>query len=157
MNILLINPKTEMSNRAKSLPLGLLSIASYVSAHGHRVRLYDKAVEKVSLDELLRSFAADLVGVSLISYKMLEDAITVSAYFKAKGATVIWGGPTASALPAAVLRMKVWTPFPWGRVKQPGWILQMPMPLIPRRILHGFPGLYCAAKTEAFFLYACAA
>ncbi len=104
MNILLVNPKTEMLNRSVSLPLGLLSIASYLQYHGHRVRLYDRGVEMCSLDEIAAEFHADILGVSLISYKALEDSITVSEYYKKQGVPVVWGGPTASALPAAVFK-----------------------------------------------------
>ncbi|MBQ6021469.1 MAG: B12-binding domain-containing radical SAM protein [Clostridia bacterium] len=103
MRILLVNPKTEMSNRAVSLPLGLLSIASFLSANGHTVRLLDRTVELQPILETARSFMPDIVGVSLISYKMLEDALFVSGFFKKAGLPVIWGGPTASTLPKAVL------------------------------------------------------
>lgn len=102
MNVLLVNPRADMSNRAISLPLGLLSIASYLSANGHRVRLLDRSAENVSLQEVLRSFSPELVGVSMATYKSLEDAIYVSDQCKKKGLPVIWGGPTASALPKAV-------------------------------------------------------
>ncbi len=104
MRVLLVSPKTEKCNRAKSLPLGLLSIASFLAAHGHQVRLYDRAVEKISLSEAVRAFSPGLVGVSLITYKMLEDALAVSEFCKAKGLPVIWGGPTASVLPEAVFK-----------------------------------------------------
>ncbi|MBQ7639235.1 MAG: B12-binding domain-containing radical SAM protein [Clostridia bacterium] len=102
MNVLLVNPHTDMSNRAITLPLGLLSIASYLGAHGHKVRLYDRSVESVSLDEVNASFRADIVGVSLISYKTLDDSVFVSEYYKRLGVPVVWGGPMASALPRAV-------------------------------------------------------
>ena len=52
MNILLVNPRAEGYTRSITLPLGLLSIASYLSAHGHTVRLFDHAVESVSPDAL---------------------------------------------------------------------------------------------------------
>ncbi len=104
MNILLINPKADMSNRALTLPLGLLSIASYLSAHGHRVRLLDRAVELQPIETVAEAFSPEIVGVSLISYKSLEDALFVSEYFKKSGLPVIWGGPTASALPKAVFK-----------------------------------------------------
>ena len=82
MRILLVNPKTEMSNRAVSLPLGLLSIASFLSANGHTVRLLDRTVELQPILETARSFMPDIAGGSLISYKMLEDALFVPGFFK---------------------------------------------------------------------------
>ena len=104
MNILLVNPRTNMSSRAVTLPLGLLSIASFLADHGHHVRLYDRCVEKRSLEETASAFRADILGVSLISYKSFSDALAVSEYYKAKGVPVIWGGPTASVLPEAVFK-----------------------------------------------------
>ncbi len=102
MNILLVNPRTDRYTRSVTLPLGLLSIASFLTFHGHSVRLYDRCVEKVPLEEVERAFSADILGISLISYKSLKDAIDVSERYKAKGIPVIWGGPTASVLPEAV-------------------------------------------------------
>lgn len=104
MRVLLINPKADMSNRAVTLPLGLLSISSYLAANGHQVRLYDRAVELQPLSEVAEAFGPDIVGVSLISYKSIEDAIHVSSFFKRKGLPVVWGGPTASSLPKAVFK-----------------------------------------------------
>lgn len=104
MRVLFISPKTEKCNRAKSLPLGLLSIASFLAAHGHQVRVYDRAVETESVSEVTAAFQPELVGVSLVTYKMLEDALAVSGFCKEKGLPVIWGGPTASVLPEAVFK-----------------------------------------------------
>ncbi len=104
MRVLLVNPRADMSNRAVTLPLGLLSIASYLSANGHQVRLFDRAVEMQSLSDLTKAFQPEIVGVSLISYKSIDDAISVSEYYKQNGLPVIWGGPTASSLPKAVFK-----------------------------------------------------
>ena len=104
MRVLLINPKTEKYTRAITAPLGLLSIASYLEAEGFSVRLYDRTVEKTSLEEVFRSFPAELVGVSLISFLSVYDAEDVSAFLKQRGVPVVWGGPLASELPEAVLK-----------------------------------------------------
>ena len=104
MKVLLINPKTEKYTRAITAPLGLLSIASYLESRGFSVRLYDRTVEKISVEEAYASFRADVVGVSLISYPAVCDAQAVSAFFHEKHIPVIWGGPLASELPEAVLK-----------------------------------------------------
>ena len=104
MNVLLINPKTSGYTRSVTVPLGLLSIASYLSACGSRVRLYDRTVEKENMKTTAEQFHPDIVGVSLISYKSFADALAVSEFFKGKGVPVIWGGPLASELPEAVLK-----------------------------------------------------
>ncbi|MCH5198706.1 MAG: B12-binding domain-containing radical SAM protein [Oscillospiraceae bacterium] len=104
MNILLINPKAEGYTRSVTLPLGLLSIASYLKANGHNVRLYDRCVEEISAENAAGSFKADIVGVSLISYKALEDSLYISEFYKKLNIPVIWGGPLASELPSAVFK-----------------------------------------------------
>ena len=102
--VLLINPKTEKYARAITAPLGLLSIASYLESKGFSVRLYDRTVEKASVESVFADFPADLVGVSLISFLSVYDAEAVSAFFHAKGLPVVWGGPLASELPEAVMK-----------------------------------------------------
>lgn len=104
MRVLLINPKTEGYSRAITAPLGLLSIASYLEAQGYAVRLYDRTVEKCSLEAVFAEFSAELVGVSLISFLSVYDAEDVSAFFYEKGIPVVWGGPLASELSEAVLK-----------------------------------------------------
>ncbi len=104
MNVLFINPKTEGYSRSVTLPLGLLSIASYLQANGFGVRLYDRTVEKKTLAQVLSDFPCELVGVSLVSYRSYHDALNVSETLHAAGKQVVWGGPLASELPEAVLK-----------------------------------------------------
>ena len=104
MNILLINPKTEGYSRSVTVPLGLLSIASYLEANGHAVRLYDRTVEKMTLEQTLADFPAALAGISLVSFRSFYDALGVSEALKKRGLNVVWGGPLASELPEAVLK-----------------------------------------------------
>ena len=101
---MLINPKTEHYTRAITAPLGLLSIASHLEHQGFTVRLYDRTVEKISLEEAFAEFPAELAGVSLVSFLSVYDAEEVSAFLKEKGTPVVWGGPLASELPEAVLK-----------------------------------------------------
>jgi len=103
MNILFINPKTEGYSRSVTLPLGLLSIASYLENEGYKVRIYDRTVDKTKKELVINSFKPDIIGISLISTKSIKDALEISVFSKDFGLPVIWGGPLASELPESVL------------------------------------------------------
>ena len=107
MNVLFINPKTNGYTRSVTAPLGLLSIASYLQAHGFSVRIFDRTVDKKPLKEVLAEFPVTIVGVSLISYYQYRDALALSQQLHAMGAQVVWGGALASVLPQAVLNTGV--------------------------------------------------
>lgn len=92
MNVLLINPKTGYYNRALSNPLGLLSIGSHLKRIGCNVKIVDRCVEKVNLDKLFNEFRPEIVGISVMSSRGLKDSEKLSAFFKAKGVPVAWGG-----------------------------------------------------------------
>lgn len=104
MNILLINPATVGYSRSVTAPLGLLSIASTLQAKGHRVRLYDRTVEKVKAEKVFKEFSPELVGISLVSFKSVYDALELSEYAKKFDLPVVWGGPLASEIPETVLK-----------------------------------------------------
>ncbi len=104
MNILLINPATVGYSRSVTAPLGLLSIASTLQAKGHKVRLYDRTVEKAKTEAVFAEFKPQLVGVSLVSFKSVYDALDVSEYAKKFNLPVVWGGPLASEIPETVLK-----------------------------------------------------
>lgn len=104
MNILLINPATVGYSRSVTTPLGLLSIASTLQSKGHRVRLYDRTVEKIKTEKVFKEFTPDLVGISLVSFKSVYDALELSEYAKKFDLPVVWGGPLASEIPETVLK-----------------------------------------------------
>lgn len=104
MRILLVNPATVGYSRSVTTPLGLLSIASCLQAEGYTVRIYDRTVEKVKTEDVFREFSPDVVGVSLVSFKSVGDAIAVSEYAKKFSLPVVWGGPLASEVYDAVLK-----------------------------------------------------
>ena len=104
MNVLFINPETKNYTRSVTTPLGLLSIASTLQAHGFSVRIYDRTVQKETLKDVLNTFKPQLVGVSLVSFKSFFDAIAVSEQIKRLSLPVVWGGPLASELPEATLK-----------------------------------------------------
>lgn len=106
MNILFINPSTSRYTRSVSVPLGLLSIASYLESKGHNVRIYDRTVSKEKLQSVIDSFKPDVSGISLVSYKSIEDVLGISEELKKQNIPVFIGGPLASVLTELVLDCK---------------------------------------------------
>ncbi len=104
MRILFINPDTAGYTRSVSAPLGLLSIATYLEAHGHTVKIYDRTVSKTGLHEITDEFKPQLCGISLVSYRSIYDTLSIAEKLKEKGLPVVIGGTLASVLPEAVLK-----------------------------------------------------
>lgn len=107
MKVLLINSAALHAKHKAALPLGLLSIAKYLTDNGHIVKLYDRAVETQSLNKYLSSFIPDFVGISALSVKRFPDAMNISRTIKARNIPVVWGGQIPSAIPELVLKSGV--------------------------------------------------
>lgn len=103
MNILFINPATTKYTRSISVPLGLLSIASYLESEGHAVCIYDRTVSKRELSVVLSDFRPDVAGISLVSYKSIDDMLSLAKALRQGKIPVIVGGPLASVLTDLVL------------------------------------------------------
>ncbi len=99
MRVLFINPETERYARQIALPLGLLSIATYLQVHGHTVKILDRVIKAGNIKKEIEEFAPDFVGVSVISMKSFYDAEKVTKAAKTFGAKVVWGGVFASIDP----------------------------------------------------------
>ena len=104
LKIMLINPSMPVFGRVPSLPLGLISIASYLKHYGHEVKIVECLVENNSIEENLKSFEPDIVGISVLSYLSGIDAKRITASIQAAGFPVVWGGQAATAMPDLVLR-----------------------------------------------------
>lgn len=98
MKIILFNPKINDTFLAPCVPLGILSIATYLNANGHNAMICDRFFSNSKVDNLIASFSADFVGISVISHAFINDAIKISKQAKSAGKSVVWGGPLASAL-----------------------------------------------------------
>ena len=107
MKILLINPKIKLFYKPMTSPLGLMSIATYLNANGHQTIISDRFFEKESICGILNDFKPDIVGVSVITNRFIEDAIEVSRQVKDKNIPVVWGGPMASEIPVDILKSGV--------------------------------------------------
>lgn len=104
MKVLLVNPKARFTMEILTNPLGILSIATYLKAHSHTVRIYDNGVSKQSFKDVLKEYSPDIVGISVISGKAVDDAIALSKTVKAAGISVVWGGYLPSAMPELALK-----------------------------------------------------
>ncbi len=105
MKILLVNPAPEHYTRARCAPLGVLSIASYLKANGHTVKVLNRAVSSTDINKELEEFKPDFVGCSLLAAMSVKDSTLVSKAAKAKGAVTVWGGPFVSAAPQLILQL----------------------------------------------------
>jgi len=91
-------------------PLGLLSVATYLKRETDlEVRVLDNQLEslgEMQLADLLRDYEPDVVGVSVVSFKLYE-AFMVSRVVKEScpDAHVCWGGPHLSIYPRESLSL----------------------------------------------------
>jgi radical SAM superfamily enzyme YgiQ (UPF0313 family) len=84
-------------------PLGLLSIATYVSGHvqGIPIEVLDNAI--TSTDQIYKRIDGDIVGISVNLWNY-EKSLSVAKIAKSKGALVVLGGHHASAIAQNILR-----------------------------------------------------
>ena len=99
MRVLLINPKFDRYTRTLCTPLGLLSIATWLEAHGHTVKLLNRAARFTDIREEFDKFRPDMIGCSFLSPMPLKDAVFVSTEARKRGIFVVWGGPFVSSVP----------------------------------------------------------
>lgn len=108
MNILLINPnfdtKKQSYLRISGMPLGLLSIATYLNRHGHNASIVDRFFDHVPPEDLYGAYRPDAVGIALIGDVTILDAVELGRFFRKKGVPVAFGGPYASTVPELILQ-----------------------------------------------------
>lgn len=105
MKVLLINPSPEHYTRARCAPLGVLSIASYLEANGHTVKILNRAISSTDIRTELDEFKPDFLGCSLLAVMSVKDCIIVSKEAKKRGICVVWGGPYVTASPELTLEL----------------------------------------------------
>lgn len=103
MKVLLVNALSSCFKEKPVIPLGLLSLATFLRGHGHEVRVFDRAVETGGIGRPLRAFSPDIIGISVISSKSFHDGLRISRAAKKRGIPVVWGGLTPSMVPWLVL------------------------------------------------------
>lgn len=92
MKALFIMPYNCDLIHAVSLPLGLISIGSYLKENGYEVRICDLSVSHINIEKVFDEFRPDVVGISLSSVKHIEGATEVSKKLHKKGVSIVWGG-----------------------------------------------------------------
>ena len=96
MKILLFMPRAKFNYKAPYTPLGLLSIATYLKQHGHTVKLMDRSFDREPAEKSIADFRPGVVLVSLVSMRLFDDAVVISAAARKVGVPVVWGGMTPS-------------------------------------------------------------
>lgn len=105
MKILLLSPANNDMVSAVSVPMGLLSIGTYLKKSGHCVKILDFAVDRINLKKEFESFRPDICGVSVRSPKSVRFSIDISKKVKKfnPSVPVVWGGPFCNNVPAEIL------------------------------------------------------
>lgn len=105
MRVMLINPGLPVYLRMPSVPLGLISIASYLRAHGDDVAFIERSVQSCDIRREVERFRPQVVGISCLSYLSSLDAKKITKVIhEICDAPVIWGGQAPSSLPEMYLR-----------------------------------------------------
>lgn len=99
MKILLISPTNSDLLHAVSVPVGLISIGTYLKQAGHEVKIIDLSVSHQSVKKVVNEFKPDLCGVSVRSAKSVSFAVDVSKKVHRAGVPVVWGGPFCDQAP----------------------------------------------------------
>ena len=92
MRILIFHPSTNYYIKAPSVPLGALSIATFMKDRGHIVKISDRCIKKENIKKLVKNFKPDIVGLSIMSARGIKDAEYISETIKNLNIPVIWGG-----------------------------------------------------------------
>lgn len=93
MNVLLIMPYHNDLIHSVSLPLGIMSIGTYLQNHGINVKLCDFSIKKHSVKKIVKEFTPDIVGLSFPSAKAVDGIINISTDLrKYVDAPIVWGG-----------------------------------------------------------------
>lgn len=99
-----INPKLPVFMRMPSLPLGLVSIASYLKHYGHEVKIVERLVEDNDIDICINEYKPDIVGITAMSFLSSMDAMQITKNIQAANIPVVWGGQAATAMPELILK-----------------------------------------------------
>ena len=100
MRVLLVNPKSKLPiDTRTSPPLGLAYLAAVAERRGDVVRVHDGDVEDTRLEEIVRQFAPEVVGITANTTQIMA-AWRDAELIKSMGdAIVVLGGPHPTTLP----------------------------------------------------------
>ena len=103
MRALFFYPEIKNSFRLVSPPLGIMSICSFLNEHGHEAKICTAVSSKSKIKKHINDFSPNVIGVSVISFKYLSNALLISKTAKKLGYVVVWGGPMASVIPELII------------------------------------------------------
>lgn len=103
MKVLFVCPNPELSTRSIFVPLGILSVATYLNKKGHTVKFIDRSVHNYNIKKIIEDFNPGIVGISIMSTKAIRDAKRISETVKSCHIPVVWGGTLVSASPTFML------------------------------------------------------
>ena len=106
MKVLLFDPQRFRSFRPATAPLGLLSIATYLNTNNHQAIICDRSHNKRSIEENLKEHKPDIIGISVITYSAIKDALKIAECAKKRGLKVVIGGSAATSLSEQFLNNK---------------------------------------------------
>jgi anaerobic magnesium-protoporphyrin IX monomethyl ester cyclase len=103
VNVLLISPAMKSYRRTSELPMALISIATFLTQKGHRVKVIDRLVKVTNIEKIVEAFKPDFVGLTLMYVKTIDDARKCAQVSRKYGAKIVYGGHLASDTPELVL------------------------------------------------------
>ncbi|HEY3274284.1 MAG TPA: radical SAM protein [Methanocella sp.] len=108
MKVMLVNPNSAIdaaSSEQAKLPYGILYIASVLERGGHEVRVIDRNLDRRDIDDAIRTFSPQILGLSVMTGPCILDALDISRATKRldPGIVVVWGGVHSTIFPAMCL------------------------------------------------------
>ncbi len=101
MRAMLINPKFRLPIDTRTTPhLGLAYLGAVTEKAGYEVCIFDADVEDESVEEAVRRYDPDIVGITANTPQVKQAWRTTQAIKSVKDVLVILGGPHVSVLPA---------------------------------------------------------
>lgn len=101
MRVMLVNPRFRLPIDTRTTPhLGLAYLAAVSERRGDEVLLFDADVENETIDEAVRRFEPDIVGITANTPQVKSAWRTAKAVKSVRDIPVILGGPHVSVLPA---------------------------------------------------------
>ncbi|MEK9184083.1 MAG: radical SAM protein [Patescibacteria group bacterium] len=105
------NPEIIKSERGFDPPLGILYVAGYLKKYSnHELKIIDAQVERMSYSELqkeIKKFAPDVIGVTAMTFTMLDVLKTIEIVKETcPDAKIILGGPHVHIYPEETANLK---------------------------------------------------
>jgi anaerobic magnesium-protoporphyrin IX monomethyl ester cyclase len=108
--ILLVQPSFSYKNIAEeelNPPLWAIYMGTYLKEKGHTIKVFDRNIQTdyKDFEKVLHEYNPDYVGFSILTGRLIYDAIQLSKTVKElTGAKVVWGGVHPSLLPEGCLK-----------------------------------------------------